>query len=1558
MRANNKLISLVVAGTLVFSLLIAPLFSLVSPVAAAVTWTKYTGQITLDNSERYVADAWVINDGGIYKMWYTHGKTDLSVVQSLNTIKATGAGNIVSDIANLNLTQLLSHLGDLNLTEVTNLLDGTSTVIGYATSSDGKTWTVQNSQVQGLASSGGAWNSVGAPCIIKDGATYRMWYTRVKTDLTQTNLNTILTNLGNTGQRVGAIVDLLDGTSTVIGYATSGDGITWTVQNSQVQGLAGSGSAWNSVGTPSVIKDGTTYKMWYTRAKTDVTQAQLNALPLATFNVNDLLGVLDSTSTVISYATSGDGVTWTVQNSQAIAGSGTAWNSVADPSVVKTDTGTYEMWYTGVKTDLNKTNLQSLLREAANLVNPARNIVNAFISGNLQALLNELSTISITAIKSLLSGTSTVIGYATSGDGVTWAVQNPQDLVGTSNAAWSSVAAPSVVRTGSIYEMWYTEGVSNITLQNLLNLALGQDLPIGYASTGVPVVLQSIKVTPVDPTIVFVSGAAPKLQFVATGINSDGSVEPLTNNVTWSSSVNGTATIQSIGDPNPGLATTVAAGNTTITATFAGKSGSSIFTVLPDTTAPIVTLMSPPDGLIISNTNLIIDGHVDDVNATISIIINGGAPIGMIPDTNGDFSDLFTLNIGSNNILVRAIDVAGNIGVSGTVTVVVDPRKPQITIIEPVEGLLTNNSSLVVKGNMTNAITSTLTLRLNGVLQTVAVVGDAFSANVTLAEGDNIILANAYATGHANEADYLGTSGVRTATLDKTPPRITINSPVSGSVINAVGVEVSGTVDDPGVLAANVTVNAGALQTMSVVDGRFSQNVDLNDGTNIITVTAADKARNTASATVTMKVDRTIPGVRIIVPANNLVTNVASQPVTGNITDLSIREASLYLNGIAQVPKLSVALNGSFATTVTLTAGTNTIEVQATNAASSTGTSGVLKVILDTQAPKLSIGLSDPTDSTIITIASDEALGAVPAVAVASNITTTNVTMTQVGINQWSGVFQPIPAGSYVVTGTGTDKAGNQSTATATFAKQTVTIAANTTATVSTNNTRVEISTNATVTNASVSITTTSKNPSGNVGSPEGAKTGAGIFVEIVVSPELRDSLKQVYIKVNYDPAKLPSGTDESSLKLYLWDTASGTWQAVPGSGVNTVEHYIFGTVTHLSKYGAFGTIGGQPIMWLGTPVIVKPGVTDLTQLITSLGVFLRDVSAKSEDSKVELIIKKDTVGKTVEGQALSQIAIATTTLPTLPANSRAVSLAYDVGPNGATFNPEITITVKYDPALIPTGAAEKNLVIAWYDNAKGNWTNLASTVDTVGHTISAKISHFTTFTVLAYTRPAAFTASGLNISPTEVNVGQSVTISATIKNTGDLSGTYKVTLKINDVAVETKDVTLAGGSSQTVTFTTSKDTAGTYTVSVDGLSGTFTVKTVITPKPAAFTASGLSISPTEVNVGQSVTISATIKNTGDLSGTYKVTLKINDVAVETKDVTLAGGSSQTVTFTTSKDTAGTYTVSVDGLSGTFTVKTVTPKPTNWWPWIIGGIIAGIIVIGVIVWLGIRRRNA
>lgn len=134
----------------------------------------------------------------------------------------------------------------------------------------------------------------------------------------------------------------------------------------------------------------------------------------------------------------------------------------------------------------------------------------------------------------------------------------------------------------------------------------------------------------------------------------------------------------------------------------------------------------------------------------------------------------------------------------------------------------------------------------------------------------------------------------------------------------------------------------------------------------------------------------------------------------------------------------------------------------------------------------------------------------------------------------------------------------------------------------------------------------------------------------------------------------------------------------------------------------------------------------------------------------------------------------------------------------------------------------------------------------------------------------AEFRVSNLLISPTEVNPGQLVTISCTVTNIGTEAGDYTVTLGGDFMAEQV--VSLAPGESQVVSFEIVPDVAKTYSVSVDGLYGSF----VATEVPVAdIRVEDLVISPTEVYVGDLVTISVRATNYGTASGSKVITCTV-----------------------------------------------------------------------------------
>jgi len=107
--------------------------------------------------------------------------------------------------------------------------------------------------------------------------------------------------------------------------------------------------------------------------------------------------------------------------------------------------------------------------------------------------------------------------------------------------------------------------------------------------------------------------------------------------------------------------------------------------------------------------------------------------------------------------------------------------------------------------------------------------------------------------------------------------------------------------------------------------------------------------------------------------------------------------------------------------------------------------------------------------------------------------------------------------------------------------------------------------------------------------------------------------------------------------------------------------------------------------------------------------------------------------GLTAGGAPLTQITIVplTTDLPALPSDGAAVGVYFDIQSQRVYFQqPDNDYGVFMKPSLIPTGTSP---YLAWYNPATGQWEQLTTvSIDTVNHTITASVNHFSTFAVLA----------------------------------------------------------------------------------------------------------------------------------------------------------------------------------------------------------------------------------
>ncbi|MDO8567315.1 MAG: hypothetical protein Q7R57_01210 [Dehalococcoidales bacterium] len=323
-------------------------------------------------------------------------------------------------------------------------------------------------------------------------------------------------------------------------------------------------------------------------------------------------------------------------------------------------------------------------------------------------------------------------------------------------------------------------------------------------------------------------------------------------------------------------------------------------------------------------------------------------------------------------------------------------------------------------------------------------------------------------------------------------------------------------------------------------------------------------------------------------------------------------------------------------------------------------------------------------------------------------------------------------------------------------------------------------------------------------------------------------------------------------------------------------------------------------------------GTTVITDIGDSYGKTNYAWTALSDDLLGTLTIPAGTAMQQANGYRLTEIIMIESATPlTPPPNTSVIGLIYSFQPEGATFNPPVTLSLGYSLTLIPAGIAEDRLYIAQGNRTNGTWTKLAGTVDTANHTITtSQISHFSDFAIFAPTKAATFNVSNLNVTPLEVKPGEKVTVSATVTNTGDLGGSYPATLRLDGIQIASTNITMAGGASQQVSFSTSADAVGPHTVTVGGITGSFVVKALATATPTPTPTSTLTPSPSP-----------------------------KPSPTPTPTPTPVPSPSPTLTFTPTPS------------------PTTPPSETGLNTWIPVGLVALVVIVGVVAWLVLRPKK-
>lgn len=330
-----------------------------------------------------------------------------------------------------------------------------------------------------------------------------------------------------------------------------------------------------------------------------------------------------------------------------------------------------------------------------------------------------------------------------------------------------------------------------------------------------------------------------------------------------------------------------------------------------------------------------------------------------------------------------------------------------------------------------------------------------------------------------------------------------------------------------------------------------------------------------------------------------------------------------------------------------------------------------------------------------------------------------------------------------------------------------------------------------------------------------------------------------MYVKQTYTDAEV-AGLNEATLGMYYYKAADTAWHRCSDTGVNTAANYIWANMTSAELSGSPVAIGGQPPAGGGggaPGAMVTLNLTGLVAtpplLVDAGGLVQSTCQLITTDGKLTLDIVAGTELRGPLGNPLASLSAAPEPSPPAAPSDETIVAAYRLTPSGATFSPQITLTIEYDPATLAEGLAEQDLYIAYWDGS--NWLALTTTVDAGANTAEGKLSHFTTFAVIApaaplLPAPAAFVTTDLSITPAEVEPNEAVTISVSVANTGGTEGSYSVVLMINDATEAVEIVTIAAGDSQSVSFSVTKEDTGSYSIAIDELSGNFTVTAPVLP--------------------------------------------------------------------------------------------------------------------------------
>jgi len=389
--------------------------------------------------------------------------------------------------------------------------------------------------------------------------------------------------------------------------------------------------------------------------------------------------------------------------------------------------------------------------------------------------------------------------------------------------------------------------------------------------------------------------------------------------VTLTATVND-ETVTTVSSSPPGVSASLPAGGGTasgsvalveglntlaVTATdAAGHVGGTSVTVIRDTIAPGVTIVSPPENAIFGHSPVALTVDVSDATAaSVSI----GANTIALPAGGGTATGSVDLVEGANTIVVSATDAAGN-PATATLHVVLDLTAPLVAIDSPAGGACfgPGDSPIAVMATVDDLTATTVDSTPSGVSASLAAGGGIATGAIALAEGQNTIQVRATdATGR------VGTASI-SVVLDTIPPELAIDSPSDNSAVRGtIDFDASAMDVAPGSGVARVDFSVDGTLFASLTAAPYETTLDttsLADGFHTLESLAVDAKNNSTSVSVSVRVDNTPPNVAIVDPSNGAyAAGTVALDVAGSDGGSGLASIQMLAGGVAPTGDGSIA---------------------------------------------------------------------------------------------------------------------------------------------------------------------------------------------------------------------------------------------------------------------------------------------------------------------------------------------------------------------------------------------------------------------------------------------------------------------------------------------------------------------------------------------------------------------------------------------------------------------------------------------------------------------------